>query len=211
MAQQTVHDPILALQQEAERHWDGTDPTMAALSRAHPLAPTQFWNPDPFAALVEAVLFQQVSLAAGNSILGRLKAGVGTVEPAAVARRSLEELRGWGISRQKGTYLLDLTGHFLDGRLGPHVWSEADDGDVERRLVGVRGIGPWTAKMFLMFHLQRPDVCAPEDLGLRQSFAMVYGGTDREAWKGLQARSRAWSPYNTVAARVLWKARRDED
>ncbi len=206
----SVPDPAVALQSKAELHWDQTDPTMAALSRANPLAPTQFGHDDPFRHLVDGIVFQQVSLASGAAVFGRLQDAT-PVTPEGILALGETGLRGVGLSRMKCSYLLDLSGRVAGGELDLQALASMSDADVERALTAVRGIGPWTAKMFLMFHLQRMDVVSPEDLGLRQGFADAYGGTPEDAWEGMRKQAAAWSPYGTVACRVLWKARRNED
>lgn len=206
-----VQDTIAALQPEAEGHWATSEPKMAALSRVHPLEPSDYIEPDPFRALVVSFANQQVSVQAGAAVMRRVDAACPDLSPAAVLSLGPDGLRSCGMSRQKSRYVLDLASRCLDGELDWDRMRAAPDGDVLRELCAVKGIGPWTAKMFLMFHLHRPDVSAPEDLGLRHAVAMFYDVAEAQAWKRMETLAPAWSPYNTVAARVLWKARRGED
>ncbi len=201
---------LQALQPTAERHWSKTDKVMAKLSRANPIpgdAPIK--GTDGFAALVQSITHQQVSLAAGQTIHGRLvKVLGGFVTPRRVLNRSPDQLRAAGLSRGKSAYILDLADKTLRGEVEFARFEEMPDQAIIEELTAVKGIGDWTAKMFLMFHLQRPDVLAPEDLGLRIAVSNAYGVDPDEAADFMVARRPLWSPYCTVAARVLWLSRR---
>jgi DNA-3-methyladenine glycosylase II len=116
-------------------------------------------------------------------------------------------LRGAGLSRQKVGYLLDLSQRTLEGDLDFEALEQMTDAEVIAALTAVKGIGVWTAKMYLIFRLQRPDVCPFEDLGVRLSVAQHYGLEMDATTAFIQAQQAAWSPYNSLAARVLWAAR----
>jgi DNA-3-methyladenine glycosylase II len=198
------------LQPTAERHWSKTDKVMHRLSRANPL-PEQppIDGDDGFAALVHSIIHQQVSLAAGRTISANtVKLLGGKVTPRRVLNRAPEQLRGAGLSRAKAAYILDLADKTLRGDVEFARFPEMGDSAIVEELVQVNGIGVWTAKMFLMFHLQRPDVLAPEDLGLRIAVANAYGIDPDEAADFMAERHPQWSPYCSVAARVLWQSRR---
>lgn len=201
--------PAHLLQAAATRHWAKTDSVLARLSKANPLPPEPgYGSTDGFAALVESIVHQQVSLAAGRTIHARLKAVLGgKVTPRRVVNRSEGQLRSAGLSRSKTAYIQDLADKTLRGDVEFDRFPAMGDDDVIGELVAVKGIGVWTAKMFLMFHLHRPDVFAPEDLGLRIAVGQVYGVPESKARKVMEAHREAWSPYNTVAARVLWHCR----
>lgn len=196
------------LQPAAQRHWRKTDPVMARLSKAHPI-PTEAAVPghDGFAALVRSIIHQQVSMAAARTITDRtVKLLGGRVTPRRILNRTPDELRSAGLSRSKAAYLLDLADRTERGDVEFARFPAMDDEAIVAELVAVKGIGVWTAKMFLIFHLERPDVSAPEDLGLRASTAGVYGVEMADAAAFMDSRRGAWSPYNSVAARVLWQA-----
>lgn len=201
---------IRDLQPAAERHWAKTDKVLANLSRANPIpGEPPIKGTDGFAALVQSITHQQVSLAAGQTIHGRLvKLLGGAVTPRRVLNRSPDELRAAGLSRGKSAYILDLADKTLRKDVEFHRFPQMHDDAIIEELTAVKGIGAWTAKMFLMFHLERPDVFAPEDLGLRIATANAYDADPDDAVEVMERMRPAWSPYCTVAARVLWLSRR---
>lgn len=201
--------PLLADLDAAVAHWRTTDPVLAGLATRVPPEPWPEHDPDPFVDLCMSITHQQVSLAAGRTIYGRFVDAVGgAVTPGAVLAAGEARLRGAGLSGQKTGYILDLAARVDDGSLPIHDLARLDDDAVLAALTAVRGIGVWTAKMFLLFHLRRPDVCPWEDLGVRLSVEQHYGipAGDAAAWLRDEARRR-WSPHNSLAARVLWSAR----
>jgi DNA-3-methyladenine glycosylase II len=202
--------PLHELQPAAEAHWKKADRVMHRLSKAHPLPREQaIPGDDGFAALVGSITHQQVSLAAGRSIHAKLlKTLGGKATPRRVLNRSEEELRGAGLSRAKAAYVLDLAGKTQRGEVEFARFPAMEDEAIIAELTAVKGIGTWTAKMFVLFHLQRPDVFAPEDLGLRIAAAQAYGVAPEKAAALMERMRPLWSPYNSVAARVLWQSRR---
>jgi len=209
MAPRQLHE----LQPAATRHWAKTDPTMARLSRAHRLSPEPHSlsaAKDGFTTLVQSIVHQQVSMAAARTIEGRLvKLLGGKVTPRRVLNRSPEQLRTAGLSRSKAAYILDLADKAARGEVEFARFAEMSDEAILAELTAVKGIGVWTAQMFLMFHLHRPDVLPTGDLGLRLAVADVYGVPADEAADEMLARRERWSPYCSVASRVLWLSRRD--
>lgn len=200
-----------ALQPKATRHWGRTEPVLAALSKANRIPATpQLGGPasDGFAALVQSITHQQVSLAAGQTIHGRLVALLGSVSPETVLRHSPESLRTAGLSRAKAAYVLDLADKTVRGDVEFARFADLPDATIIEELTAVKGIGTWTAKMFLIFHLERPDVFAPEDLGLRLAVADAYGVAPEKAAAKMERLRPKWAPYNSVAARVLWASRK---
>lgn len=198
------------LQPAAEKRWAKSDKTLYRLSRTHPLDPVpQMREADGFAALVRSITHQQVSMAAAETIHGRLvKTLGGKVTPRRVLNRTPEQLRAAGLSRSKASFVLDLADKTQRGEVEFDRFPGMTDEAILEELTAVKGIGTWTAKMFLMFHLHRPDVLAPEDLGLRLAVADVYGVPMAQAAKFMAERAPAWSPYASVASRVLWQSRR---
>jgi DNA-3-methyladenine glycosylase II len=124
-----------------------------------------------------------------------------------VLSTSLEQFRSAGVSRQKAGYVLDLAAHVADGRLQLSRLSKLDDQEIIDELVAVKGVGAWTAQMFLMFTLGRPDVLAPADLGLQKGMQRLYGlpALPNPAEMQAIAARRRWSPYRTVACWYLWR------
>jgi len=200
-------DALLAALPAAIQHWTSRDPVLADLARQTQVEPWPAAR-DPFSSLCVSIIHQQVSLAAGRTIYGRFAALVGDVTPANVMAVG-EGIGAAGLSRQKTGYILDLAASAGDGTLDG--LDSLSDAEVTARLTQVKGIGVWSAKMFLLFQLGRLDVCPWEDLGVRLAVARFYGVPEAQAarWLRDEAQPR-WAPYNSVAARVLWAARRDE-
>jgi DNA-3-methyladenine glycosylase II len=154
---------------------------------------------DGFAALLRAIVGQQVSVASARAIWARLE-GAGLTEAEAMAAASDEDLRAAGLSRQKARYGRALAGAGIDfaGLRG------LPDADVVRRLVAVPGIGVWTAEIYAMFALGRADVFAPGDLALQEAARMLFGLEARPSDRALRTMAEDWSPWRSVAARILW-------
>lgn len=191
--------------ERALAHWSRADPVLARLARTH--APRTLPRPPEagFASLVTSLLHQQVSVAAGRSIERKLRrACEGRVTAARIRGLSPTALRACGVSRQKQGYLRDLAAKTLDGSIDFRRLSRHRDEDVVSTLTQVKGIGPWTAKMFLLFHLRRPDVVAHEDLGLQVSVQSVYGIPRSRAARFLERKAPVWSPYGSLASLTLW-------
>jgi DNA-3-methyladenine glycosylase II len=198
------------LQPAATAHWAKTDKTLARLSRRTSLPPDPpILAADGFSTLVLSIVHQQVSMAAARTIQGRLvKLLGGRITPRRILNRTPEQLRAAGLSRAKAAYVLDLADKTARGDVEFDRFPAMPDEAILAELTAVKGIGTWTAKMFLMFHLHRPDVLPHEDLGLRLAVAEAYKVPAHEAADEMQARQAAWSPYCSVAARVLWQSRR---
>jgi DNA-3-methyladenine glycosylase II len=154
---------------------------------------------DGFAALLRAIVGQQVSVASARAIWGRLEAA-GLTEAGAMATATEEELRAAGLSRQKARYGRALAQAGIDF----HALRGVPDVDVVKTLVAVPGIGVWTAEIYAMFALGRADVFAPGDLALQEAARILFGLEARPSDKALRAMAEAWSPWRSVAARVLW-------
>ena len=160
-----------------------------------------------FEALVRTVCHQLVSVAAGQTIHGRVVEALGgEVTPQAVQRTGFGPLRACGLSNTKTRCILDITERSLDGRLPLDELDGKDDDEVTALLTAVHGFGPWSAKMVLMFDLQRPDVFAPGDLGLRHAAAMLHDADPDDGALVMERMREAWSPHNSLAALALWHA-----
>ena len=154
---------------------------------------------DGFGALLGAIVGQQVSVASARAIWGQLEAA-GLTEAAAMAVASDEALRAAGLSRQKARYGRALAQAGLDFEALRGV----PDAEVVRVLVAVPGIGLWTAEIYAMFALGRADVFAPGDLALQEAARVVFGLSERPSERALRAMALEWSPWRSVAARILW-------
>jgi DNA-3-methyladenine glycosylase II len=198
--------PPHPLRSKALRRWATSDPKLHLIARAVPPPAPAFETATPFEALVQSIAHQQVSLAAGKSIFARVQS-VGKA-PAQLLKAGPEALRGAGLSRPKVAYVLDLADKALTGAVDLDHISTMPDEKVIEQLTSVKGIGVWTAKMFLLFQLQRPDVLPHEDLGLQIAVAKEYGVSRKVAAKKMLRLRPAWSPYCSYASLVLWNARR---
>jgi DNA-3-methyladenine glycosylase II len=189
---------------EGERELIRRDPVLGRLIRAQGTAVREP-RPDYFYSLARSIIGQQVSVAAAAAIFARLQAATG-LEPDRVLGTSEEQLRSLGLSRQKIGYIKDLAAKFAED---PGVYEHLDklsDEDLIRELTAVRGIGVWTAQMFLMFTLVRLDVFAPDDIGLQRAMQALYGWQKLPPRVEIEAAAEKWRPYRTVAAWHLWQS-----
>jgi DNA-3-methyladenine glycosylase II len=192
----------------ARRHLSRRDPVLRDLMRAHGkcgLADAQ--NAEPFTALLKAIVSQQLSTKAARTIYTRLLAlfdGVPT--PVAMGAVTDAQLRAVGLSGQKLRYMRDLSQRVQDGSLALHALDEMTDDDVVVALTQVKGIGRWTAEMFLMFRLHRPDVLPVGDLGIVKAVQRAYGLRKTPTPDRLSQIGEAWRPYRSVACWYLWRS-----
>jgi DNA-3-methyladenine glycosylase II len=187
----------------ARTMWQTADPLLYAVTPETPVERIMEETPTPFGALARAILHQQVSIFAGRAIVGRLATACGdALEPRLVLQLSEDQLRTAGLSRQKVLYLRSLAeaaeAGVLDGL------EAQPDAAVIERLVRLPGIGTWTAKMFCLFHLERPDIFSGEDFGLREGVRILTGSATQPKPREAEERAEAWQPYRSVAAVVLW-------
>ena len=163
---------------------------------------------DPFIALLRAIVFQQLAGKAAAAIYGRVTALFdGAVpSPGRLLRLPEERLRGAGLSAAKTRAVTDLAAKCADGTVPLHDVDGLSDDDVIARLVQVRGIGRWTAEMFLMFQLDRPDVWPVDDYGVRNGYARIHGMKEIPRPKQLAPLGDAFRPYRSAAARYCWRA-----
>lgn len=161
---------------------------------------------DPFQTLARAIVGQQISVKAADRIWTRFEGLTGRVVPERVGELAPDALAACGLSRRKAEYLVDLAGHFADGRIEPARWKKMDDEAVIAELVDVRGIGRWTAEMFLIFNLRRPDVWPVDDIGLQKAVARHYLDGVRPTPKILRKLGERHAPWRTVATWYLWRS-----
>ncbi len=164
----------------------------------------------PFEALVQAVTYQQLNGTAAATILGRVKAlfpGRRFPRPQDVLQTPDKTLRGAGLSRAKVAAIKDLAEKAIIGIVpSSRAIRELTDAEIIERLTVVRGVGPWTVEMLLIFHLGRPDVWPVTDYGVRKGFARIYGRPELPAPKELLAFGEKWRPHRTIAAWYFWRA-----
>ena len=179
------------------------DPDLAAVVTR--FGPPPLWARRPgFATLVQIVLEQQVSLASARATFGRLRDSCGEVRPERFARLTAAQVQSAGVTRQKTGYCLGLARQIADGTLDLRRLGRADDLEVRRRLVAIRGIGPWTADIYLLMALGRPDVWPDGDLALATAAHQVKRLRRRPDTERLRQLATSWVPWRAVAARILW-------
>ncbi|EAQ07364.1 DNA-3-methyladenine glycosylase family protein [Yoonia vestfoldensis] len=183
---------------EGAEHLARIEPRFAAIIPDLQPLPLRL-KPDGFAALLGAIVSQQVSVASANAIMGRLVAA-GMDDPRAIALASAEDLRALGLSAQKARYAKALALADLDY---PGLHALPNDA-VIAQLTQVTGIGVWTAEIYAMFSLGRADVFAPGDLALQEAARVIFDLPDRPRDTALRAMAQAWAPWRSVAARVMW-------
>lgn len=165
---------------------------------------------DAFTTLARSVVGQQISVKAAQSVWSRFAALVspqgGPVAPAMVLSFGTTDLRGVGLSARKTEYLLDLARHFQDGLVHVGHWQAMTDEAIIEELVAIRGIGRWTAEMFLIFHLMRADVLPLDDLGLLKGISVNYFSGEAVTRAEAREVAEAWAPYRSVATWYLWRS-----
>jgi len=199
---------------EATRALGRRDRVLRKLIRAHPGIHLKRRS-DAFTSLARAIVGQQISVKAAESIWRRFVATVDPastslaaprLDPRAVAVRDLCVLRDCGLSSRKAEYLRDLSAHFASGKLDAKRWRRLDDEALIEALVAVKGIGRWTAEMFLIFHELRADVLPVDDIGLKNAIAMHYNDGERPTPAAIRELAVCWQPYRSVATWYLWRS-----
>ena len=176
------------------------DPVLAALIGNHPGILVR--RADPFSTLARSIVGQQISVKAADSVWGRLLKETGAVTPENVA--SCSRLRECGLSGRKAEYLLDLALHFEKGKLDG--LDEKEDEEIVKTLTQIRGIGRWTAEMFLIFQALRPDVLPLDDLGLQRAIGLHYNEGNPVGRKEMLKIGEGWKPWRSVATWYLWRS-----
>jgi len=168
---------------------------------------------DPFLTLSRAIVGQQISVKAANAIWARVLLSCPDFCPRAVLRKRATTLRGCGLSDRKVEYLRDLAQHFESGQIDTAMLQRSTDDEVMERLTAVRGIGRWTAEMFLIFNLLRPDVLPLDDLGLLKAISLNFMDGEpierlasREGRARIALLARPWAPWRSVATWYLWRS-----
>ncbi len=161
---------------------------------------------NPFATLVRAIVGQQISVKAASAITSRLESRIGTFSAKDYLAAGEEELRQCGLSRPKIRYITNVAMAFEEGLLTPAQWLEMGDEEIEKQLTSIPGIGKWTAQMFLIFYLHRPDILPLNDIGLLKAVAKHYASGKQLTKTEVLEIAQAWKPYRTVATWYLWRS-----
>lgn len=162
-------------------------------------------RPDPFYTLARSIAGQQISVKAAASVWRRLEMAV-TVTPEAVANTGHDILRACGFSASKVIYLHALAEHFLENKALIKHWPKMSDEEIMKELTSIKGIGRWTAEMFLIFHLGRPDVFPVADLGLQKAMQRAYPKKRLLKPDSYRKLAEAWQPYRSAATWYLWRS-----
>ncbi len=165
---------------------------------------------DAFTTLARSIVGQQISVKAAQSVWDRFTQAAGgatlQLQPAAVQALPVPLMREAGLSARKAEYLLDLARHFSDGRASTDAWPTMDDEAIIGELVAIRGIGRWTAEMFLIFHLMRPNVLPLDDLGLLKGISVNYFSGEPVSRAEARDLGKDWAPYRSVATWYIWRS-----
>lgn len=205
MSPGSLHDP--ALRARGLSFLRGVDPRLGALIDRH----GDGWPGPPrrgaFAELVSIVVGQQLSVKAAATVARRVEAGLGgTPTPEGIASTGLADLRALGLSQRKAEYLKGLAAAVQAGALDPEGLVTRSEAEIAGALLPLRGIGPWSVEMFLIFYLGRPDVFSPGDLGLREAARRLFELELRPEGAALEVLAAPWRPYRTLACWYLWRS-----
>jgi DNA-3-methyladenine glycosylase II len=183
------------------------DPYLAAFIRRAGAYPPRPGVGDPLASLAQAIVFQQLATRAAAAIHGRFVQAIGgTVSAEAILAAEVSALRGAGLSTAKTAALLDLAAKVGEGTVPLHGLDSLSDDEIVARLTTVRGVGRWTAEMFLLFELERPDVWPVDDLGVRHGWRLIHEEPEPPAPRDLQAAGDRFRPHRSVVALFCWHA-----
>ena len=161
---------------------------------------------DPFMTLARSIVGQQISVKAAQAVWERVMVACPKMTPAQVKRQGQVKLAACGLSKRKAEYLLDLAAHFTDGSIHEKDWSSMEDEDVIAELIQIRGIGRWTAEMFLIFNLLRPNILPLDDLGLLKGISVNYFSGEPVSRSDAREVAANWEPWRTVATWYMWRS-----
>lgn len=193
-------------------YWDDATKHLTRRDRVMKRLIPQFGNAclqsrgDAFNTLARSIVGQQISVKAAQSVWERFAALPRRMTPANVLKLKVDDMRQAGLSARKIEYLVDLALHFDSGAIHVEAWKEMEDEEIIAELVGIRGIGRWTAEMFLIFHLMRPNVLPLDDIGLITGISKNYFSGDPVSRSDAREVAAAWNPYCSVATWYIWRS-----
>ncbi|OSZ65753.1 DNA-3-methyladenine glycosylase [Hydrogenophaga sp. IBVHS2] len=190
---------------EACRHLMKRDRVMKKLIPQHPGVCLQSRG-DAFVTLARSIVGQQISVKAAQSVWERFSALSRRMTPAQVLKLKVDDMRAAGLSARKVEYLVDLALHFANGQVHEKQWADMDDEAIIAELVAIRGIGRWTAEMFLIFHLMRPNVLPLDDIGLQNGISRCYFSGEPVSRSEIREVATSWAPYCSVATWYIWRS-----
>ncbi len=188
---------------EATVYLVGRDEVMARLIEAYPESLIR--TGDSFHTLARAIIGQQISIKAADSVWARLLGVIGQMSPERIVGRSEDRLRQAGLSRSKVHYLRNVANYYIEHGITDTYWQNREFEEIRDELLKIKGIGSWTVEMFAIFHLHEPDIFSPGDIGLQKSVGQLYFDSARIEKNTLDDFSLRWRPYRTVAAWYLWR------
>lgn len=161
---------------------------------------------DAFVTLARSIVGQQISVKAAQAVWDRFEQLPKQLCPQEVLKLKVDDMRAAGLSARKVEYLVDLALHFASGSLHVANWLDMPDEDIIKELVAIRGIGRWTAEMFLIFHLMRPNVLPLDDVGLISGISKNYFSGEQVSRSDMREVAAAWQPFCTVATWYIWRS-----
>jgi len=161
---------------------------------------------DAFVTLARSIVGQQVSVKSAQKVWDRFALLPASMAPHEVLKLKVDDMRAVGLSARKVDYLVDVALHFANGKLHVDAWQHMDDEAIIAELVAIRGVGRWTAEMFLIFHLQRPNVLPLDDVGLINGISRLYFSGEAVSRSEAREVAAAWKPWSTVATWYIWRS-----
>ena len=165
-----------------------------------------FSKSDPFYTLARSIVGQQISVSAAQAVWDRFEKKIKIVKPYDVKNMHYMKLKSCGLSKQKITYLKNLSDAFIENKIKPKDWKSLDDEKIIEQLIQIKGIGRWTAEMFLIFNLCRPDIFPADDLGVIKGICVCYSLKYPISKKHAIKLSEKWKPYRSVATWYFWRS-----
>jgi len=190
---------------EACKHLMKRDRVMKNLIPQYPGVSLQSRG-DAFVTLARSIVGQQISVKAAQSVWDRFATLPKAIAPAHVLKLKVDDMRAAGLSVRKVEYLVDLALHFANNQVHEAAWVDMDDEAIIAELVAIRGIGRWTAEMFLIFHMMRPDVLPLDDVGLINGISRCYFSGDPVSRSDAREVAAPWAPYRSVATWYIWRS-----
>jgi DNA-3-methyladenine glycosylase II len=190
---------------DACRHLVKRDRVMKKLIPQHPGVCLESRG-DAFITLARSIVGQQISVKAAQAVWDRFALLPADMSPAQVLRLKVDDMRAAGLSARKVEYLVDLALHFANNQVHVDAWSGMDDEAIIKELVAIRGIGRWTAEMFLIFHLMRPNVLPLDDIGLQNGISRCYFSGEPVSRSEIREVAASWAPFCSVATWYIWRS-----
>jgi len=184
------------------------DPVLAKVIKKYP-GPVLTSKGDLFSTLIRSIVGQQISVLAADAVWGRFSALVGEISPELILKPTPEALKNCGLSARKVEYIRGISETWTK-EYAEIDWEILSDDEVKRKLIALRGVGPWTAEMILMFSLLRPDIFPIDDIGAIRAIENIYNGGEVMSKEDLLDQAENWAPWRTVATWFLWRTIDDE-